>query len=146
VPDRLCLDALAAERRRITESITQLAVDQIGMPPDDVVLAPPRSLLKTSSGKSRRPTCRELSEQGALGRTPRAPWWQLARFIVRGAAAQARRAAGASSNGLGLPGLLTFDCRSGPDNDDDLTDRASARARAWARAAIAMGIVFALKS
>jgi len=50
----------AEERRQITESITQLAVDQLGMPPDDVVLAPPRSVLKTSSGKIRRATCREL--------------------------------------------------------------------------------------
>ncbi len=62
------------------------------MPPDDVVLAPPRSLLKTSSGKIRRTTGRELYEHGALGRTQRAPWWQLARFAARAAAAQVRRA------------------------------------------------------
>ena len=82
----------AEERRQITESITQLAVDQLGMPPDDVVLAPPRSVLKTSSGKIRRATCRELYEQGALSRTQRPPWWQLVRFIARAAAAQVRRA------------------------------------------------------
>lgn len=83
----------AEARRQIAQSITQLAVDQLGMPPDDVVLAPPRSVLKTSSGKIRRTTCRELYEQGALSRTQRPPWWQLASFIARAAAAQTRRAA-----------------------------------------------------
>jgi 1-acyl-sn-glycerol-3-phosphate acyltransferase len=86
-------DTDAAERKRIAAAITQLAVDQIGMPPDDVVLAPPRSVLKTSSGKIRRITCRELYEQGALNRTQRAPWWQLVRLVARAAVAQAWRAA-----------------------------------------------------
>lgn len=84
----------AEERRQISQSITQLAVAQLGMPPDDVVLAPPRSVLKTSSGKIRRATCRELYEQGALSRAQRPPWWQLTRFIARAAVAQARRATG----------------------------------------------------
>ena len=69
----------AEERRRIAAAVTRLAVDQIGMPPDDVVLALPRSVLKTSSGKIRRIACRELYEQGALNRAQRALWWQLAR-------------------------------------------------------------------
>ena len=83
----------AGERNRITRSITQLTVDQIGMPPDDIVLAPPRSALKTSSGKIRRITCRELYERGALNRTQRAPWWQLARLVAGAVVARAWRAA-----------------------------------------------------
>ena len=83
----------AGERKRITAAITQLAVERIGMPPDDIVLVPPRSLLKTSSGKIRRATARELYEQRALGRTQRAPWWQLTRLVTRAAAAQAWRVA-----------------------------------------------------
>lgn len=81
------------ERQRIVAAITRLAVERIGIPPDDVVLAPPRSVLKTSSGKIRRATARELYEQHALGRTQRAPWWQLTRLVARAAAAQAWRAA-----------------------------------------------------
>jgi 1-acyl-sn-glycerol-3-phosphate acyltransferase len=81
------------ERKRIAAAITRLAVERINMPPDDIVLAPPRSLLKTSSGKIRRATARELYERHALGRTPRAPWWQLTRLVARAAAAQARRGA-----------------------------------------------------
>jgi 1-acyl-sn-glycerol-3-phosphate acyltransferase len=82
----------AEERRQIAAAITRLAVDQIGMPPDDIVLAPPRSVLKTSSGKIRRIACRELYEQGALNRTQRALWWQLARLVARAVVAQAWRA------------------------------------------------------
>ena len=84
----------AGERKRIAGAITQLAIEHIGMPPDDIVLAPPRSVLKTSSGKIRRAAARELYEQRALGRTQRAPWWQITRLVTRAAAAQAWRGAG----------------------------------------------------
>ena len=87
----------AAERERMRAAITRLAVERIGMPPDDIVLAAPRTVLKTSSGKVRRATARELYEHGALGSTQRAPWWQLTRLVAGAAAAQARR---------GVSGLL----------------------------------------
>jgi acyl-CoA synthetase (AMP-forming)/AMP-acid ligase II/acyl carrier protein len=50
-----------------------VATDLLGMPPDDVVLAPPHTVLKTSSGKIRRAAVRELFETGrgsASARTP----------------------------------------------------------------------------
>jgi 1-acyl-sn-glycerol-3-phosphate acyltransferase len=81
----------AGERQSITAAITRLAAERIGMPPDDIVLAAPRTVLKTSSGKIRRATSRELYEQGALSSTQRAPWWQLTRLVARAAAAQAGR-------------------------------------------------------
>jgi hypothetical protein len=84
---------MSSERKRIAAAITRLTVERIGMPPDDIVLAPPRSVLKTSSGKIRRATARELYEQRALGRTQRAPWWQLTRLVARAVAAQAWRGA-----------------------------------------------------
>ncbi len=56
----------------------------------DVVLAPPRSVLKTSSGKIRRAACRALYEQGRLGVTQRAPWRQWLALALEAAAAQAR--------------------------------------------------------
>ena len=83
----------AGERKELIAAITRLAADRIGMPPDDVVLAPPRSVLKTSSGKIRRTMSRELYEQGALARTQRAPWWQVTRLVASAAAAQAWRGA-----------------------------------------------------
>ncbi|HUY02769.1 MAG TPA: AMP-binding protein, partial [Rhodocyclaceae bacterium] len=48
------LQASPELRRRINEA----AIDVIGMPADDIVLAPPHAVLKTSSGKIRRAACR----------------------------------------------------------------------------------------
>ena len=73
-------DKLAALRSRVND----IVVDMLGMPADDVVLAPPGSVLKTSSGKLRRGASRERYEQGLLGRPPRAVWWQLFRLAAGG--------------------------------------------------------------
>jgi 1-acyl-sn-glycerol-3-phosphate acyltransferase len=55
------------------------------------VLAPPHSVLKTSSGKIRRAASRELYEQGVLGGPPRAVWRQFMRLTWAGLVLQARR-------------------------------------------------------
>jgi 1-acyl-sn-glycerol-3-phosphate acyltransferase len=82
------------ERARIVADINQLAVDLAGMPADEVVLAPPRTVLKTSSGKIRRAACRELYERGRLGAVEarRPPWLQLALLAAEGLAARTRGA------------------------------------------------------
>ena len=80
-------DKLEALRRRIND----IVVDMLGMPADDVVLAPPGSVLKTSSGKLRRGASRERYEQGLLGRPPRAVWWQLVRLACGGLLSRLRR-------------------------------------------------------
>jgi len=84
-------------RERIVAEINRLAVDLIGLPADDIVLAPPRSVLKTSSGKIRRAACRELYERGKLGGQPgaraRAPWLQMLRLGWAGAQARSERLA-----------------------------------------------------
>lgn len=87
-------DARAALRSEIAST----AVDLLGVPPDDVVLAPPRTVLKTSSGKIRRAASRQLYQDGKIGVRPHAVWWELARLRLRGALPsmrRARRAAGA---------------------------------------------------
>ncbi len=70
-------ESSALERSRILTEINNLAVDLAGTPADDIVLVPPRTVLKTSSGKLRRAACRDLYERGAIGSTQRAPWRQL---------------------------------------------------------------------
>ena len=82
----------AEQRRQLVLAITALSAALLGAPADDVVLAPPRSVLKTSSGKTRRAACRELYEQGRLGETQRAPWQQWVALAATAAAARARRA------------------------------------------------------
>jgi 1-acyl-sn-glycerol-3-phosphate acyltransferase len=52
------------------------------MPPDEVVLAPPHTVLKTSSGKIRRAAIRELFEMGRIGQQPHAVWWQVVRLTL----------------------------------------------------------------
>ena len=55
-------DAKAQEHLR--QQIDATIIDLLGTPADDVVLAPPQTVLKTSSGKVRRAACRERYEQG----------------------------------------------------------------------------------
>jgi 1-acyl-sn-glycerol-3-phosphate acyltransferase len=81
--------ARAALRRRIAE----LALERLGVPADDIVLADARVVLKTSSGKIRRSACRELYERGVLGAAQRPVALQLARLAASGAAGALRRLA-----------------------------------------------------
>jgi 1-acyl-sn-glycerol-3-phosphate acyltransferase len=90
------LVVLAESRSRDPQVLTDLrdrvinrAVDILGMPPDEVILAPPRTVLKTSSGKIRRAASREIYEQGRIGRPPRAVWWQITRLAWGGLLQQA---------------------------------------------------------
>ncbi|MCX7892678.1 MAG: AMP-binding protein [Burkholderiales bacterium] len=85
-----------AERERLRAAVNNLAVDLIGGPADEVVLAPPHAVLKTSSGKIRRAATREAWEQGLVGRPAAAAWAQIARLALRGTVARARHALGAA--------------------------------------------------
>jgi 1-acyl-sn-glycerol-3-phosphate acyltransferase len=71
-------------------AINSVAVDLLGTPPDDVVLAPSGTVLKTSSGKIRRAASRQRYEAQEVGRPPSAPWWQITRFVWSGARARTR--------------------------------------------------------
>jgi acyl-CoA synthetase (AMP-forming)/AMP-acid ligase II len=64
-------------RERLQTAITALAVDLAGAAPDDVVLAPPHTVLKTSSGKVRRAASRELYERGHLTAPTRPAWRRI---------------------------------------------------------------------
>jgi len=66
------------ERQQLREAITTAVVEVLGEPADQVVLAPPRTVLKTSSGKLRRAATRTLFESGLAGEHRRAGWWQVA--------------------------------------------------------------------
>ncbi len=80
---------------RLRGEIQDLAVDLIETPADEVVLAPPHTVPKTSSGKIRRAAGRELYEKGRLGR--KGPvWWQVARLAWAGARPQLARFARAA--------------------------------------------------
>lgn len=74
-------------RRRITDASVAL----LDLPPDEIVLAPPHTVPKTSSGKIRRSQARSLFERGMIGGKARALWWQLTRLSLIGLAHRLRR-------------------------------------------------------
>ena len=86
--ERLVLIAESREqdgevKQSLQKKITSIANDLIGLPPDEVIIAPPHTVLKTSSGKIRRSACREVYEQGQLGKTQSALWLQITRTMMR---------------------------------------------------------------
>jgi 1-acyl-sn-glycerol-3-phosphate acyltransferase len=89
----------AARRQALRGSINDLAVAIIGTAPDDIVLAAPGTVLKTSSGKIRRAASREVYEHGGGGGT-RAVWLQVLRLTWSALLPQARRSLRAGANFL----------------------------------------------
>jgi 1-acyl-sn-glycerol-3-phosphate acyltransferase len=83
--------ASPAERAALQAAIARLALEVLGEAADEVVLAPPHTVLKTSSGKVRRSACRELYEAGRIGIRRHAAGWQIARLALAAAAGRARR-------------------------------------------------------
>jgi 1-acyl-sn-glycerol-3-phosphate acyltransferase len=74
----------------LRERIARLAIELLGLPADDIVLAEERVVLKTSSGKIRRAACRDLYERGALRGPRRSALLQMARLWLDALAARAR--------------------------------------------------------
>jgi 1-acyl-sn-glycerol-3-phosphate acyltransferase len=81
----------AEQLQDLAQSVNETTVDIIGTPADDVIVAPPHTVLKTSSGKIRRAACRELYERQSLGVSRRAPWLQLVRIAAATVRPRARR-------------------------------------------------------
>ena len=84
----------AARRAALEQRIAGAAAEQIGIPPDVVVLAPPHAVLKTSSGKLRRAAVREAYLNGTLGASARPPWLQVLRLQAASLVGRARGAIG----------------------------------------------------
>jgi 1-acyl-sn-glycerol-3-phosphate acyltransferase len=68
-----------------------LATDLLGVPPDDIELAIPKTILKTSSGKIRRAANRELYERGQIAQRHRPPWLQMVHIMLTGLMPAIRR-------------------------------------------------------
>lgn len=78
-------------RAELRRAVVATTVDVLGTPADDVVLAPPGTILKTSSGKVRRAACRQRYEAGRLGQRPRRSGLQVAHFALTGIGGRVRR-------------------------------------------------------
>ncbi|MEJ2620772.1 MAG: 1-acyl-sn-glycerol-3-phosphate acyltransferase [Candidatus Thiodiazotropha sp.] len=71
-------------REALRQAIRDKTIDLLSMPPDDLLLAPPHTILKTSSGKLRRGAMRILYEQGRLGRGQRPLPLQILSLLLSG--------------------------------------------------------------
>ena len=82
-----------AKRTALQRAVRERLVGGIGSPPDVVVIASPRTVLKTSSGKIRRSATREAYLQGTLG-VRRSVFSQRARLLAADLGGRADRYAG----------------------------------------------------
>ena len=85
-----------ARQAEIRAALEALSEERLGQPMDEVVLAPPHTVLKTSSGKIRRRAMADLYESGGLGAgraASRPLWLRLARLAAGGAGPALRRSA-----------------------------------------------------
>jgi 1-acyl-sn-glycerol-3-phosphate acyltransferase len=80
-----------ARHEALKKKINALAMSLIAAPVDDIVLAPPHTVPKTSSGKIRRIAAREYYERGPDAVKPQAVWLQFLRLAFAGVAPQLRR-------------------------------------------------------
>jgi 1-acyl-sn-glycerol-3-phosphate acyltransferase len=120
----------ASEQEGLRERIVKATTAALGEPPDVVVLAPPQSVLKTSSGKIRRAACREMYESGRIGTAGHSGWWQVVRLATGSVLPQVRQVAMTASRYLyGLYVWLLFSLLAGPTWL--LTILAPSRAVAW---------------
>ena len=99
----------AAARDALRARIVAATLAMLGEAPDEVVLAPPQTVLKTSSGKIRRAACRELYSSGRIDARAAPAWWQAARLLAGSLGPQARRRIAAATHLLyGLYAGLLF--------------------------------------
>ncbi len=87
-------------RDEMRAAIVAIVTDLAGGPPDEVVLAPPNTVLKTSSGKIRRAATREIYERGAVGKGRPARWRLMMRMFLVSLVPRSRRLASRFAHGL----------------------------------------------
>lgn len=108
------------ETERLRRAIAGVTADLAGAAADEVVIAVPGSVRKTSSGKVRRATTRQRYLEGDLEPSRRSVPWQLLRFATSGSTPALRRVLSglpdvafvvriwACFAGVGLPLLATL--------------------------------------
>ena len=87
-------------RADLVAHINAIATDRLDAAPDHVVLAPPNSILRTSSGKVRRDATRTLYERNLIGKPRPELRRQLIRLALAGLPARFRRVGRALGAGM----------------------------------------------
>jgi 1-acyl-sn-glycerol-3-phosphate acyltransferase len=107
----------ASTKEDVKRRINDLALNLIGLPVDDIVLAPPHTVPKTSSGKIRRVAARDYYERGPQAVRPHAVWLQFIRLAAAGVAPQLL-------SGFGCLFVERFDVQRSAEHADELVDAA----------------------
>ncbi|WP_080713339.1 AMP-binding protein [Coxiella burnetii] len=85
--EKLIIVAETKEDKKIHPEIKKEIVDkvisQIGIPPDEILLVPPHTLPKTSSGKLRRSSCKQDYLAGKLSRPSWSAFWQTIKLFIK---------------------------------------------------------------
>ena len=81
----------AAAREALRKAIVERSQALLDLAPDEIVLAPPHTVPKTSSGKIRRSAARAIFEAGAAEAARSSPRWQLLRVALAGIGPRLRR-------------------------------------------------------
>jgi 1-acyl-sn-glycerol-3-phosphate acyltransferase len=71
-------------REKIISNITENVASIIGIPPDQIILVGPRTVLKTSSGKLRRSATLDAYLKGKLGKPATPAWFQIVKLFISG--------------------------------------------------------------
>jgi len=74
-----------AAREALRKAIIDTSHALLDLAPDEVLLTPPHTVPKTSSGKIRRSAARAMFEQGMVKAGQSSPRWQIARLALAGA-------------------------------------------------------------
>ncbi len=83
----------AEEREALRATVARRSLELVGVAPDEVVLVPAGTIVRTASGKIRRKATRDAYLAGALGRRPAPVALQLGRFAWSGVGPAARHLA-----------------------------------------------------
>ncbi len=80
-----------SQRAALEQQVRERATAVLGLPPEEILLAPPRAIPKTSSGKLRRGSTRDRWLAGKLTAAVPRPVWQLLRLGIAGLGGMASR-------------------------------------------------------
>src|SRR5205085_632093 len=116
----------ASSQEELKKKINHLAMGLLGATADDIVLAPPHTVPKTSSGKIRRVAARDYYERGPSAAQGQAVWLQFAllewrnyAFVAKGELASSF-VTKAFIAGLGALFVERFDVQKSAEHADEL--------------------------
>lgn len=91
----------AEQSEMIQAKITEKVLAGIGISPDQIILGPPGTITKTSSGKLQRSACKQAYLQGKLTKHRLPAWWQISKLLLKSTAKKI-------SNGIKNIGRLLY--------------------------------------